>query len=194
MTIISACIAVLLLITVLGGIKRISAVASSIVPFMTVVYMGITLIILVLNITKIPALISSVVSSAFGLNAIFGGTIGTAIAQGIKRGTFSSASGMGEASPTAAAVESSHPVKQGLSNAAGVWLDTVIVCTCSGLLILLTDCFNTAGGYIGSGNPELATGVTGGIIYVQAGCQHSSWQLWYISLLHLCFYYSLSHV
>lgn len=167
MAAISACIAVLLLITVLGGIKRISAVASSIVPFMTVVYMAITLIVLILNITRIPAVISNVFSSAFGLNAIFGGTIGTAIAQGIKRGTFSSASGMGEASPTAAAVESSHPVKQGLSNAAGVWLDTVIVCTCSGLLILLTDSFNTAGGYIGSSSPELATGVTGGIIYVQ---------------------------
>ncbi|WMJ76624.1 MULTISPECIES: alanine/glycine:cation symporter family protein [unclassified Sedimentibacter] len=167
MTVISACIAVLLLVTVLGGIRRISTVASSIVPFMTAIYMGITLIILVLNITKIPALISDVISSAFGLNAIFGGTIGIAIQQGIKRGTFSSASGMGEASPTAAAVETSHPVKQGLSNAAGVWLDTVIVCSCTGLMILLTDSFNTAGGYIGSGSPELAEGITGGIIYVQ---------------------------
>jgi len=165
MIVISACIAVLLLVTVLGGIKRISAVASSIVPFMTVVYMAITLIVIVLNITRIPAVFSNIFSSAFGLNAIFGGTIGTAIAQGVKRGTFSSASGMGEASPTAAAVETSHPVKQGLSNAAGVWLDTVVVCTCSGLLILLTDTFNTVGGYNGSG---IAEGATGGIIFVQA--------------------------
>lgn len=192
MAVISACIAVLLLITVLGGIKRISAVASSIVPFMTVVYMVITLIVIVLNITRIPAVISNVFSSAFGLNAIFGGTIGTAIAQGVKRGTFSSASGMGEASPTAAAVESSHPVKQGLSNAAGVWLDTVIVCTCSGLLILLTDSFNTVGGYIGSGSPELATGVTGGIIYVQMAASTVLGKFGYIFIAFMLLLFSFT--
>lgn len=165
MAVTSAVIAILLFITVFGGIKRISSVASMIVPFMTVVYMAVTLIVVVLNITKVPALISNVVTSAFGLNAVFGATIGTAIQQGVKRGTFSSASGMGESTPTAAAAETSHPVKQGLSNAAGVWLDTVIVCTCSGLLILLTDTFNTAGGYNGSG---VAAGVTGGVVFVQA--------------------------
>lgn len=165
MAVTSAVIAILLFVTVFGGIKRISSVASAIVPFMTVVYMAVTLIVIVLNITRIPAVVSNVFSSAFGLNAIFGGTIGTAIAQGVKRGTFSSASGMGEATPTAAAIETSHPVKPGLSNAAGVWLDTVIVCTCSGLLILLADTFNTAGGYVGSG---MTAGVEGGVAYVQA--------------------------
>ena len=165
MAVTSGGIAILLFITVFGGIKRISSVASMIVPFMTVVYIAVTIIVLVLNITKIPAVISNVVTSAFGLNAVFGATIGAAIQQGVKRGTFSSASGMGEATPTAAAAETSHPVKQGLSNAAGVWVDTVIVCTCSGLLILLTDTFNTAAGYNGSG---IAAGVTGGVVYVQA--------------------------
>ncbi len=165
MAVTSAAVAILLFITVFGGIKRISSVASMIVPFMTVVYMAVTIIVVALNITKVPALISNVVTSAFGLNAVFGATIGAAIQQGVKRGTFSSASGMGEATPTAAAAETSHPVKQGLSNAAGVWLDTVIVCTCSGLLILLTDTFNTAGGYNGSG---IAAGVTGGVVFVQA--------------------------
>lgn len=161
----SAVVAILLFITVFGGIKRISSVASMIVPFMTVVYMAVTFIVIVFNITKIPALISNVVTSAFGLNAVFGATIGAAIQQGVKRGTFSSASGMGESTPTAAAAETSHPVKIGLSNAAGVWLDTVIVCTCSGLLILLTDTFNTVGGYNGSG---IAADITGGVVYVQA--------------------------
>ncbi len=165
MAVTSAIIAILLFITVFGGIKRISSVASMIVPFMTVVYMAVTIIVVVLNITKVPALISNVVTSAFGLNAVFGASIGTAIQQGVKRGTFSSASGMGESTPTAAAAETSHPVKQGLSNAAGVWLDTVIVCSCSGLLILLTDTFNTASGYNGSG---IAAGVTGGVVFVQA--------------------------
>jgi len=165
MAVTSAVVAILLFITVFGGIKRISSVASMIVPFMTAVYMAVTIIVVVLNITKIPALISNVVTSAFGLNAVFGATIGTAIKQGVKRGTFSSASGMGESTPTAAAAETSHPVKQGLSNAAGVWLDTVIVCSCTGLLILLTDTFNTAGGYNGSGS---AAGVGGGVVFVQA--------------------------
>lgn len=167
MPIIAAGVAIMLLITVLGGIKRISAMASSIVPFMTAIYIGITLVILVVNFSVIPQVISDVLTSAFGMNAVFGGTIGVAIQQGVQRGTFSSASGMGEASPTAAAAETSHPIKQGLSNAAGVWLDTVIVCTCSGLMILLTDCFNTAGGYIGQGNPGLVGGMTGGVGYVQ---------------------------
>lgn len=165
MAVTSAVVAILLFITVFGGIKRISSVASMVVPFMTVVYMAVTFIVVVLNITKVPALISNVVTSAFGLNAVFGATIGAAIQQGVKRGTFSSASGMGESTPTAAAAETSHPIKQGLSNAAGVWLDTVIVCTCSGLLILLTDTFNTVGGYNGSG---IAAGVTGGVVFVQA--------------------------
>ncbi|MDF2949229.1 MAG: putative sodium/alanine symporter [Sedimentibacter sp.] len=165
MAVTSAVVAILLFVTVFGGIKRISSVASMIVPFMTVVYMAVTFIVVALNITKVPAMISNVISSAFGLNAVFGATIGAAIQQGVKRGTFSSASGMGESTPTAAAAETSHPVKQGLSNAAGVWLDTVIVCTCSGLLILLTDTFNTVGGYNGSG---IAAGVTGGVVFVQA--------------------------
>lgn len=165
MAVTSAAVAILLFITVFGGIKRISTVASMVVPFMTVVYMAVTIIVVVVNITKVPAMISNVVSSAFGLNAVFGATIGAAIQQGVKRGTFSSASGMGEATPTAAAAETSHPVKQGLSNAAGVWLDTVIVCTCSGLLILLADTFNTVGGYNGSG---IAADVGGGVVFVQA--------------------------
>ncbi len=165
MAVTSAAVAILLFITIFGGIKRISSVASMVVPFMTVVYMAVTLIVLIVNITKVPAMLANVISSAFGLNAVFGATIGAAIQQGIKRGTFSSASGMGEATPTAAAAETSHPVKIGLSNAAGVWLDTVIVCTCSGLLILLTDTFNTAGGYNGSG---IDAGVEGGVVFVQA--------------------------
>lgn len=100
--------------------------------------------------------------------------IGVIIQQGVKRGTFSSASGMGEASPTAAAAETSHPVKQSMANAAGVWLDMVIICNASGLMILLTDCFNTANGYVGSGSaelPALAAAGTNGVIFVQLACK-----------------------
>ena len=167
-------IALILAVVVLGGIKRISSVAEMIVPFMVGIYLIATIIIVVVNITEIPEVIKTVVSCAFAKNAVFGGTLGVAIQQGVKRGTFSSASGMGEASPTAAAAETSHPIKQGMANAAGVWLDTVIVCTASGLMILLTDCFHTATGYVGTGAPDLeslaATGVNG-VIFVQLACK-----------------------
>ncbi len=164
-------VAIVMAIVVLGGIKRISTVASYLVPFMTIVYLLAAILIVIVNIKDVPAVMMNVLSSAFGKDAIFGGTIGIAIQQGIKRGTFSSASGMGEAMSTAAAAETSHPVKQGLANAAGVWLDTVIICTASGLMILMTDCFNTAGGYVGKGCTEMAqlaaNNVQGGVIYVQ---------------------------
>ncbi len=170
MVAISAAVAILLFITIIGGIKRISAIATAIVPFMTVVYLLVTLAIVIMNFDRVPDVLYNVVTSAFGMNAIFGGSIGIAFQQGVKRGTFSSASGMGEASPTAAAAETTHPVKIGMANAAGVWLDTVIVCTCSGLMLLLTDAFNTTFGYVGTGAPELAglaEAGTSGIVFIQ---------------------------
>ena len=168
-------IAVIMAIVVMGGVKRISAAASLLVPPMVIIYLAVTVIVLVMNIGAIPGVISDVVRCAFGSKEAFlGGGIGIAIQQGVKRGTFSSASGMGESMPTAAAAETSHPVKQGLANAAGVWLDTVIVCTASGLMMLLTGCYNTQFGYVGTGAPELAdlaAAGTNGVIFVQLGCR-----------------------
>lgn len=167
-------IALIMAVVVIGGVKRISYIASLLVPFMTGVYLLAAILIVIFNIERVPAVLMDVFRSAFGKSAVFGGTIGIAIQQGVKRGTFSSASGMGESSPTAAAAETSHPIKQGMANAAGVWLDTVIVCTASGLMILLTDCFNTKAGYIGSGAAEmakLAEAGTNGVIFVQLACR-----------------------
>lgn len=160
-------IAAIMAVVIIGGVKRIGTVASYIVPFMVTVYLIAAVIIVLVNITKVPAMIGTVVSSAFGMNAIMGGTLGIAIQQGVKRGTFSSASGMGESMPPAAAAETSHPVKQGMANAAGVWLDTVIVCTASGLTILLTDAYNTAGGYVSQTFSELAGVDAGSVYFVQ---------------------------
>ncbi|WP_312940794.1 alanine/glycine:cation symporter family protein [Oscillibacter sp.] len=163
-------IALIMAVVIIGGVKRISTVASYIVPFMTGLYLIAAVIIILINITKVPAMFVTVISSAFGANAVMGGTLGIAIQQGIKRGTFSSASGMGEASPTAAAAETSHPVKQGMANAAGVWLDTVIVCTASGLMILLTDAYNTSGGYVSQTFSELQGVTSGSVYFVQLAC------------------------
>ena len=120
-------IALAMAVVVMGGVKRISSVASMLVPPMVGVYLIATVVILIANAGQIPSVIVDVVKCAFGSKeALLGGGVGIAIQQGVKRGTFSSASGMGESMPTAAAAETSHPVKQGMANAAGVWLDTVM--------------------------------------------------------------------
>lgn len=160
-------IAAIMAVVIIGGVKRIGTVASYIVPPMVLVYLAASIVIIVANITKIPDVVGLVVSSAFGAKALFGGGIGIAIQQGVKRGTFSSASGMGESMPPAAAAETSHPVKQGMANAAGVWLDTVIVCSASGLMILFTDAYNTSFGYVSQSFAELEGVTSGGVLFVQ---------------------------
>ena len=160
-------IAAIMAVVVIGGVKRIGTVASFIVPPMVIIYLLAAVVVLIVNITEVPNMISLVVQSAFGPKSLIGGGIGIAIQQGVKRGTFSSASGMGESMPPAAAAETSHPVKQGMANAAGVWLDTVIVCTASGLMILLTDAYNTEFGYASQRFAEQLAGEEGGVLYVQ---------------------------
>lgn len=160
-------IAAIMAVVIIGGVKRIGTVASYIVPPMVLVYLAASIVIIVANITKIPDVVGLVISSAFGAKALFGGGIGIAIQQGVKRGTFSSASGMGESMPPAAAAETSHPVKQGMANAAGVWLDTVIVCSASGLMILFTDAYNTSFGYVSTSFAELEGVTSGGVLFVQ---------------------------
>jgi amino acid carrier protein len=170
-------IALAMAVVVMGGVKRISSVASMLVPPMVGIYLIATVVILIANAGQIPSVIVDVVKCAFGSKeALLGGGVGIAIQQGVKRGTFSSASGMGESMPTAAAAETSHPVKQGMANAAGVWLDTVIVCTASGLMMLLSGCYNTQFGYIGGTGAmhdqmaQLAADGTYGVIFVQNAC------------------------
>lgn len=163
----SLTISIILLIIIVGGIKRIAIFSSFIVPVMTFIYMLLAVIIILTNIDKIPSVFMMIFEGAFGRDAIIGGSFGSAVLHGVKRGTFSSAAGMGEATPAASAAETSHPVKQGLANAAGVWLDTIVVCSCTGFMILLTNCFNTIDGYSGS---SIVNGMEGGIIYVQEAC------------------------
>ena len=164
-------IAALLGVLIIGGIKRIGKFASYVVPFMTLLYLLVVAIVMVLNFSKIPGVFRLIIESAFNRGAIMGGIEGGLIAvilQGVKRGTFSSAAGMGESTPAASATETAHPIQQGMANAAGVFLDTIIVCTATGLMLLLTDCFNTAPG-IGGYQSSVAAlvGKEGGIVFVQ---------------------------
>ena len=119
-----------------GGVKRIARVSSVIVPFMAIGYILVALVILLINITELPALIAWIVESALGWEQVAGGGVGAAVMQGIKRGRVSNEPGMGSAPNAAATAHTSHPVKQGLIQALGVFTDTLLICSCTAFIIL----------------------------------------------------------
>ncbi|MEB6548598.1 alanine:cation symporter family protein [Heyndrickxia sporothermodurans] len=132
----------LLGIIIFGGVKRIATVAEKVVPFMALGYVIVTFILLFANISEVPAMFSLILSSAFGVNEAFGGIIGAAIAWGVKRAVFSNVAGVGEGTYSSAAAEVSHPAKQGLVQAFSVYIDTIVVCTATALMILVTGMYS----------------------------------------------------
>jgi AGCS family alanine or glycine:cation symporter len=170
-------IAVLLFLVISGGVRRIAKFSTIIVPIMSILYLGMTVIVMVKNAGKIPAMFGLILSSAFSTNAVFGGLFGSALVYGVKRAVNSSGAGMGETPSQAAAADTPHPAEQGLINAFTVYID-VTVCLCSGFMALITDCFNVLGAdgayiHIGGGSSimaeQAATG-TVGVVWVQAAC------------------------
>ena len=131
-------LAVLLGLVFVGGIKRIAAVADLLVPIKTLAYIAVTLYVIVLQFDQVPAMLMTIVRSAFGLDQAFGGLIGAAIVMGVKRGVFANEAGLGSAPNVAAVAQVEHPVAQGVVQAFSVFLDTFIICTCTALLILLS--------------------------------------------------------
>lgn len=127
---------------IFGGIRRISHFASLIVPFMALGFILLSIIIMLMNIKDLPYVLKLIVESAFGAHQMAGGTIGLAIMQGVKRGLFSNEAGEGSAPNAAAIAETSHPVKQGLLQAFGVFTDTIIICSCTAFIILLSGRYN----------------------------------------------------
>lgn len=136
---------------ILGGVKRIATASSVIVPFMAILYVTTSLVIILLNVEKVPDAISLIIYSAFDPQAALGGAIGftvmKAIQSGVARGIFSNESGLGSAPIAAAAAQTREPVRQGLISMTGTFLDTIIVCTMTGIVLVLTGAWN---------NPELA--------------------------------------
>lgn len=126
------------LITIFGGIHRIATVSGVIVPIMAIAYMLIALFILILNITVIPSLIGHIFANAFGFEQMLSGGLGATVMQGIRRGLFSNEAGMGSAPNAAATATVSHPVKQGLIQALSVFTDTIIICSCTAFIVLLS--------------------------------------------------------
>ena len=135
---IGAILTVLTLIVIFGGIQRIARVSSIVVPVMALGYIALALGIVLFNITRLPAVIETIQSNAFGWEQAIGGSVGAALMQGIKRGLFSNEAGMGSAPNVAATAHVSHPVKQGLIQALGVFTDTLIICTCTAFIILFS--------------------------------------------------------
>ncbi len=141
----SIVLAVCVALVIIGGLKRISTVSEIVVPFMAGLYVLAALVILITNITKIPDAVVTIIESAFGLRAAAGGALGAvmvAMQKGIARGIFSNESGLGSAPIAAAAAQTEEPVRQGLISMTGTFLDTVVICTMTGLCIVVTGSWN----------------------------------------------------
>lgn len=126
------------LLIIFGGIHRIARVSGVIVPVMALGYIVLALGVVLFNLGKLPDVIRLIVSNAFGWEQALGGGIGATLMQGIKRGLFSNEAGMGSAPNVAATAHVTHPVKQGLIQALGVFTDTLIICTCTAFIILFS--------------------------------------------------------
>ena len=123
---------------IFGGIKRIASMADVLVPIMAFSYIGMALTVIGMNIEQVPAVLALIVKSAFGLEPAFAGGIGAAIIMGVKRGLFSNEAGLGSAPNVAAVAEVGHPAAQGIVQSLSVFIDTILICTSTALIILLS--------------------------------------------------------
>ncbi|TDC95544.1 alanine:cation symporter family protein [Saccharopolyspora aridisoli] len=147
----------LLGLVVFGGTQRIARVAEKVVPAMAACYVLMALVILVINIQAIPEVVRLVMSSAFGTDAVFGGLIGAAVSWGVRRSLYSNVAGVGEGGYAGAAASVSHPVKQGLVQSFSVYIDTLLVCTATGVMLLSTGAYNI----VPEGRPALVQNLPG---------------------------------
>jgi len=177
-TVVGAALMVLTLIIVFGGIQRIARVSSVLVPVMAAGYFLLAVVIILMNIQHIPHVFRVIIDSAFGMEQAVGGTVGAAIMNGVKRGLFSNEAGEGSAPNAAATAAVSHPVKQGLIQALGVFTDTLLVCSCTAFIILISGVYD---------NPEL-----NGIVLTQTALESEvgSWGPVFVAVAIFLFAYS----
>ena len=144
----SLVLAILVGLVVIGGLRRIASVSERIIPTMVVVYVAFSLILIIANIRMLPDAIVTIVESAFGVRAVAGGMLGAiivAMQKGIARGIFSNEAGLGSAPIAAAAAQTKEPTRQGLVSMTGTFLDTIVVCSMTGLAIVMTGAYNIPG-------------------------------------------------
>lgn len=137
-TILGLILTILTVIIIFGGVNRVAKVSGVLVPIMAVAYIIVALFIVLRNFNEIPGILKLIFENAFGVGPLLGGGVGAALMQGIKRGLFSNEAGMGSAPNAAATASVSHPVKQGLIQTLGVFTDTIIICSCTAFIILLS--------------------------------------------------------
>lgn len=171
-------LAAISLIVVFGGIHRIARVSAILVPLMAIGYFVLAVVVITMNAEQIPHVLKVIVLDAFGVQQVAGGGIGATMMIGIKRGLFSNEAGEGSAPNVAATADVSHPVKQGLIQALGVFTDTLLVCSCTAFIILFSGLYAT---------PEL-----NGIALTQAALQQEigSWGKFFIAVAILLFAFS----
>ena len=162
---------------IFGGVHRISRFSAVVVPVMAVGYLLLSVYILIVNIQQVPSMLALIVRSAFGLEQAVGGVVGVAVMQGVKRGLFSNEAGEGSAPHAAATASISHPVKQGLLQSLGVFADTLVICTCTAFVILLSGLYN---------NGEDGSILTGSAMEHHLGI----FGRWYLTLIVFLFAFS----
>lgn len=142
--IIGIILTVLFALSIMGGACHLVRVSSLLVPLMGIIYIGVSLVVVFMNVSRFPQMISNIFADAFNFKAIFGGFAGSCLMYGIKRGLYSNEAGMGSAPNAAATAEVSHPVKQGLVQMLSVFIDTLLVCTATAFMCMMSDVVPTA--------------------------------------------------
>lgn len=166
-------------IVIWGGVHRIGFISSVIVPVMAVIYILIGLITMIMNITELPAVFATIFREAFDFKAIAGGFAGSAVVIGIKRGLFSNEAGMGSAPNASASADVDHPVKQGLVQVISVFIDTILICSSTAMMLLVS-------------GVQGESGVLDGIPYVQAAISANvgEWGIHFITFSIFAFAFS----
>ena len=161
----------LLGVLIFGGIRRIARAAEFIVPAMAALYLLCAGAVTIAHLREVGPAFALILSSAFGRDALYGGIFGSAILWGVRRGIYANEAGQGTQAHAAAAAAADHPAEQGLVQALGVYVDTFLICTATGLMLLLTDCYNVldgAGQVLHRGAPMIADCLEPGPRFVQA--------------------------
>nr|WP_194246386.1 alanine/glycine:cation symporter family protein [Martelella limonii] len=165
---------------VFGGIHRIAKVSDVIIPIMAFGYIAMALVIILLNITALPAVLWDIVANALGFREAVAGGIGAAVSNGLRRGLFSNEAGLGSAPNVAATAYVRHPVSQGITQSFSVFIDTIIICSCTAFVILLGDVYQPG-----------QEGVDGVILTQQSVVDHlGSWAQYYLTAAIFLFSFS----
>ena len=186
-------LAVLLALVVIGGIRSISRVATVITPFMALGYVIIAIVIVCTHIDVVPGVLKSIVTGAFGIQPVAGGILGSTIMMGVKRGIFSNEAGQGGGAIVSASASVSHPARQGLAQSFSVYVDTLLICTATALMILCAGTYNIldakTGEILVAGTPELGANYAG---YTQAAVDSAlpGWGNIFVSVSLLLFVFT----